>query len=296
MNVHFLELFYHVARHGGISAAVRQMPYGIQQPAVSTQVGKLERDLGVKLFERTPFRLTQAGEELYAFVQPFFDALPKVEDRLKSAKHTELRIGGAELILRDHLPLALRSVKNEFPKLKISLRALGFQAEAEAWLQKGQLDIAFLPLHRRPPAKLKQLPMATLPLVLQVPARSSHQTVAELFSQKRISLPLICLPETSGISQAFQNELKRRGIHWPQTIEAGSLDLVYRYVANGDGIGVNVGINGDKKTRDVRSLPLDKFPGVTVGAVWCGELSPAAKATIDRVHAYAKRTWPGSVA
>ena len=29
MNVHHLELFYYVARHGGIMEAVRNMPYGI---------------------------------------------------------------------------------------------------------------------------------------------------------------------------------------------------------------------------------------------------------------------------
>ena len=38
MNVHHLELFYYVAKHGGISQAVRNIPYGIQQPAVSGQV------------------------------------------------------------------------------------------------------------------------------------------------------------------------------------------------------------------------------------------------------------------
>ena len=32
MNIHHLELFYYVARHGGISEAVRKMPYGIQHP------------------------------------------------------------------------------------------------------------------------------------------------------------------------------------------------------------------------------------------------------------------------
>ena len=38
MNIHHLELFYYVARHGGITEAVRNIPYGIQQPAVSGQV------------------------------------------------------------------------------------------------------------------------------------------------------------------------------------------------------------------------------------------------------------------
>ena len=38
MNIHHLELFYFVAKHGGIAAAVRNIPYGIQQPAVSGQI------------------------------------------------------------------------------------------------------------------------------------------------------------------------------------------------------------------------------------------------------------------
>ena len=65
MNIHHLELFYYVARHGGISEAVRHMPYGIQQPAISGQVGALEDYLGTTLFHRRPFALTPAGEELF---------------------------------------------------------------------------------------------------------------------------------------------------------------------------------------------------------------------------------------
>jgi len=42
MNIHHLELFYFVAKHGGIAGAVRNIPYGIQQPAVSGQIAKLE--------------------------------------------------------------------------------------------------------------------------------------------------------------------------------------------------------------------------------------------------------------
>src|SRR5262245_39094542 len=46
MNLHHVELFYYVAKHGGISRALRHIPYGIQQPAVSAQILRLEQDLG----------------------------------------------------------------------------------------------------------------------------------------------------------------------------------------------------------------------------------------------------------
>ena len=78
MNIHHLELFYYVARHGGIMEAVRNIPYGIQQPAISGQVAQLEEHLGVTLFNRRPFALTPDGEKLYKFIQPFFSNIDKV--------------------------------------------------------------------------------------------------------------------------------------------------------------------------------------------------------------------------
>jgi len=292
MNVHFLELFYYVAKHRGISAAVRHIPYGIQQPAVSTQIGKLERDLEVKLFERLPFRLTAAGEQLFQHVAPFFDHLPVVVSQMRASVETELRIGGAELILRDHLPAVLSRVKKQFPQLRYRLRSLGHQDEPEDWLRAGEVDLMFLPLNSRPPAKLKQRPMARMPFALQVHPRSEYRSVDQFWKQRRVSEPLICLPETSSVARAFQNELRRRGMHWPQTIEATSLDLIRRYVANGDGVGVNVHIPAAKRARDVREFVLADFPRITMGAVWHGALTPAVGAVIEGVHAYAKETWP----
>src|SRR3954468_18239376 len=98
MNVHHLELFYYVAKHGGISAAVRQIPYGIQQPAVSGQMRALEENTGAQLFERSPFRLTPAGEKLYAHVLPFFENLEALASELRDgAGESELRVGASEL-------------------------------------------------------------------------------------------------------------------------------------------------------------------------------------------------------
>ena len=94
LNVHHLELFYYVARCEGIVAACRQIPYGIQQPAVSAQVARLEEDLGVRLFERRPFRLTPAGKALYDFIAPFFGRLNEVEDIVKGKMSRVVRLAG----------------------------------------------------------------------------------------------------------------------------------------------------------------------------------------------------------
>src|SRR5260370_31519076 len=90
MNIHHLELFYYVARHGGIGPAVRNMPYGIQQPAVSGQIARLEESLGTKLFNRRPFALLPPGVELYEFTRPFFYEIDHVVEAI--------RCGSAQLL------------------------------------------------------------------------------------------------------------------------------------------------------------------------------------------------------
>src|SRR5512145_349213 len=118
MNIHHLELFYYVAKHGGISEAVRNIPYGIQQPAMSGQIIQLEEFLGVALFQRRPFALTPAGQELYDFIKPFFSNLQPVADKLRGGTAHHIRVGASEVVLRDHLPDVLDSLRKKFPSLK----------------------------------------------------------------------------------------------------------------------------------------------------------------------------------
>src|SRR4051794_3058230 len=104
MNIHHLELFYYVARHGGVSAAARRIPYGIQQPAISAQIIQLENSLATTLFTRRPFKLTKAGEALYAFIEPFFSGLDEVAQKLRGGAEVSIRIGALETVQREYLP------------------------------------------------------------------------------------------------------------------------------------------------------------------------------------------------
>src|SRR3954471_183880 len=128
MNVHHLELFYYVAKHGGISAAVRHIPYGIQQPAVSGQMRALEENAGAQLFERSPFRLTPAGEKLFAHVQPFFENLDALAAALRDdGAEPELRVGASEFVLRDHIPIVMQRLRARHPRARLSLKS-GYSA------------------------------------------------------------------------------------------------------------------------------------------------------------------------
>src|SRR5437667_2421552 len=157
MNTHHLELFSYVAKQGGSTEAVRNIPYGIQQPAVSGQVGQLEEFLGVTLFQRRPFALTPEGEKLFRFIQPFFSNLEAMANELQGGKARQIRIGASTIVLRDHLPELFQNVRKKFPNLKIALRE-GHQLQLENLLQKEELDLAVTLIEKKSGPGIHSIP------------------------------------------------------------------------------------------------------------------------------------------
>jgi hypothetical protein len=123
MNVHHVvELFYYVVRFGGITRAAQNMPYGIRQPAISGQLRRFEKELGVTLFRREPFQLTESGEELYEFARPFFDGVDTVELRLRTQSSPRLRIAASELVPQHYLPSAIDKFRRRHPDVRFALQ------------------------------------------------------------------------------------------------------------------------------------------------------------------------------
>lgn len=293
VNLHHLELFYYVCRYGGISRAVRHMPYGIQQPAVSSQILALEQDLGAKLFDRQPFRLTAEGQELYEFARPFFDQAEAVARRIQKKNAPKLRIAASEIVLRDYLPPVLRELRRNYPELRLGLRN-GSQVEIEGWLQAGECDFGITTLDAKPKAGVKHLPIVKLPLVLLVPRRSPVKSAGEFWARATIEEPLICLPAGESLTRNFQRGLKRLGVDWPTSIEATSTQLVTQYVANGYGIGVSVDVAELVRHASVRALPLTGFEPVEIAALWRPPLDAAQEALRSAVEQRARELWPAA--
>jgi DNA-binding transcriptional LysR family regulator len=289
MNIHHLELFYYVARHGGITEAVRNIPYGIQQPAVSGQVAQLEEYLGVTLFQRRPFALTPPGDKLYQFIQPFFANLDLIASELQGGKARQIRIGASTMVLRDHLPEVFQSVRKRFPNLKISLRE-GYPQDFESLLLKEELDLAVTAVERKPASGLRSVALAELPLVLLVSKTSQVTSADQLWQRDKIEEPLICLPAAEAICKNFQQGLTRRSVDWFPSIEVSSLDLIETYVANGFGIGLSV--HQTKPSPNVRAVPLPGFAPVLLGVMWRGKTSALLQAFLDELQLRAKRFTP----
>ena len=290
MNVHHLELFYYVAKHEGITEAVRRMPYGIQQPAVSGQMLDLEGELGVKLFQRRPFALTPAGEELYGYVYPFFSRMEEARCRVRVEGVEHLRLAASTTVLANHLPNVLGKMKAAFPNLRLTLRE-AHSPTAETALLKQEADIAVSLLHGKVPSGIRSEKLIEAPLILLAPSSWPVKSFNDLCESAyagdfRINETLISLLPDETVARLFQKGVTDLGLCWTPQMEVTTLELVATYVAKGLGYGVSVAIPAVELPESIRVIPLEGFSPLVLGLLWVGELPPPAQKFREAAHQY----------
>jgi DNA-binding transcriptional LysR family regulator len=276
LNLHHLELFYYVAKAGGITASLRQIPYGIQQPAVSAQLVRLEESLGTKLFQRRPFSLTPAGRDVYETIAPFFGNVSRLASKVRAEADQHLRLAASASVLREHLPELLKQLADETPTLRITLREAD-QVAAEKLLREHEVDLAVTLLEGKTPAGLRSEVLLKVPMVLMVQTSSRFRNAAEVLkAHSKEPLPLVSVPPGERLARLFQDELGKRGIHWPVRLETSGLDLIGAYVSQGFGVGLGVELSHRKLPDNVHGLTLRGFPSLVFGALWSGRLPSIA--------------------
>lgn len=142
MDTRRLELFMGVVREGGLNKAARALHLAPQ--SLSEQVAKLEREVGVPLFERLPsgMRPTRAGEVLLDGAERL---LAYEDDLLRRCRESAV----ARRLTIGQYPLSfdlsdLRSrVEEACPGLEVKLAACrGVEGEMLESIRDGMIDIA----------------------------------------------------------------------------------------------------------------------------------------------------------
>lgn len=146
MNLKHLETFVWIARLGSFSAAARRL--NSSQPAVSMRMQELEKNLGVRLFDRSARRIqaTPKGREFMDYAERILSLATEAEERLSDQKQISgrLRLGVTETIALTWLPQLVARLNEEFPALVMDL---DIDLTNGIWrkLRAGELDIALLP-------------------------------------------------------------------------------------------------------------------------------------------------------
>ena len=142
MELRQLNYFLSAVTHLSFTKAAEECC--IVQSAMSQQIRALEKELGVKLFDRTKHGLvlTPEGAALAQETHKLMDQVQAVQASVRLARERQagvLRVGCEGDLLRLTLPGALRRLRGEYPGVRLELRHGRREALIEA-LQDEQLD------------------------------------------------------------------------------------------------------------------------------------------------------------
>lgn len=134
MNLHALRLFYSVAETGSVTQAAKQL--SISQPAVTSQIKKLEREIDCTLFvpKGRGILLTQSGAELAKQAKRLFSLEKEIEsyvEQIREGSIGKLRIASTFLPANYLLPRWLSRFKQQFPKTEVEITTTNFQKACE---------------------------------------------------------------------------------------------------------------------------------------------------------------------
>lgn len=145
-SVNLYQYFYAVANTGNISRAAKIMY--TSQPVVSKYIARLENELGVQLFKRTPrgVILTEEGSILYEHVKTAFNYLEAGMDALRHQQNVglgHLRIGVSTTLCKYLLLPYLRQYIAKYPNVRLSIECQSTYHTLEA-LENNQIDIGLI--------------------------------------------------------------------------------------------------------------------------------------------------------
>src|ERR1700722_3348596 len=171
MELRQLDHFVAIAEEGSVTKAARRLNY--VQSALSVSVQALERELGVRLFDRTTHRvaLTGAGEALLPAARRTLAAAEETRDiaaAVRGVLRGTLRVGIMQSFAFADVPGLLGTFRRQHPEVEIQVRpAAGGSAVLVEELRRGGLDIAFIAL-LDPPSGVTTIPLGSEELVLIV--------------------------------------------------------------------------------------------------------------------------------
>ncbi|MEU4658672.1 LysR family transcriptional regulator [Streptomyces sp. NPDC023723] len=141
-----LELLLAVAKLGSLGGAAREL--GISQPAASSRVRSMERQLGVALVDRSPrgSRLTDAGALVTDWARLIVEAAEAFDagaQALRDRRDSRLRVAASMTIAEYLLPGWLVALRGQRPDTAVSLLAGNSSVVAERLLA-GEADLGFV--------------------------------------------------------------------------------------------------------------------------------------------------------
>jgi len=232
MDIAQLRSFLTVVETGSISTAA--LALGVKQPALSKSIRRLEKQLGVKLFERRPRGVTPTdyGETLLHFALAMDS---RQIQALSDARSGELVIGAGGTWLEELLPLAVARLVTERPAVRITVVTSSPETMIVRLLN-GELDILLAPLRSADIDREELFTETLLTGNLIVLGRRDHALAA----RREVSLRMLAearwaLPGGTYVRERFDGLFVQHGIEPPiPTVQIADSPGLFDIIANTD--------------------------------------------------------------
>lgn len=240
MELKQLEAFVSVADAKSFSGAA-QVLY-LTQPTVSAHVAALEKELGLRLFERTTksVRLTEGGQSIYAYAKRMLELKTAIELRAGDSRQIILTVAASTVPGTYLLPEVLSRFSCERPEVAVKI-IQGNSSEVEELVADGAAEIGFigrLLAH----SGLESLRICDDRLVLVTPVNDYYTKIYEQGADiaRYLEEPLILREDGSGTQQfvdkvlAFLPGNRKLNI----AIRSNNQESIKRMVTAGRGVSI----------------------------------------------------------
>ncbi|MGW4288734.1 LysR family transcriptional regulator [Streptomyces sp. NPDC004673] len=253
-----LELLLAVARLGSLGAAAREL--GITQPAASSRLRSMERQLGVALVDRSPrgSRLTDAGALVTDWARQVVAAAEVFDagaQALRATRDSRLRVAASMTIAEYLLPGWLLALRAGRPDTAVSLLA-GNSAKVAELLLAGEADLGFVEGLTVPTGLDSAVIAHDRLTVVTAPAHPWARRPRPLGTAELAATPLILRERGSGTRQVLDAAL---GAPARPLIELSSTTAVKAAVVGGAGPAVlsELAVGEELATRRLVGIPVE---------------------------------------
>jgi DNA-binding transcriptional LysR family regulator len=258
----------------------------VTQPALSQQIGRLERQLGVRLFDRTRTRveLTEAGAAVLEPARTAVDAATAVEQTARG--HAQGEAGELRLGLSPGAHYVAQSLLAEFARRRPAVRVRASQDSSGALAEQvadGRLDLA-IGFCTEPRAGIECEPLREEPAVVAVAsdhplAGRARVALAELSGE---TFALVDAHDGAGYNRAVAERCRAAGFE-PRTRPDPRGPMAWETAVRSERcVGLTTRSAAASTTRDLRLLDLRgelAFPLQLVRpSLPLASLKPAARA------------------
>lgn len=204
-----LQAFLAICQCGSFAAAAERVH--LSPSGVSMLVKELERQLGVRLFERTTRAvvLTDAGRVLQPCAEKVVAELRQLSVALQGsslAVRSTLTVAATPVIATSLLPQVVAEFARQHPDVRIQIMDGSLETVRNAVLEgRANMGIAFF---LKPTTGLVREPVCKFQLMSISPATSPHSSRAKSRTWKSLSgLPMIALPQQNPIQALIDKHL-----------------------------------------------------------------------------------------